>query len=410
MKNIYSTLLTASALLLAGSAHSQAYLKSNPGKFATVRPVHATSENRGGAPVNDDCSGATPHDLTIGTDLVITGDNTGGTDGEGFGFATTWEAFTLSTCANVSINYCGTNPVFGNFALGIGDCPLTSVVGVSTQEDCGDGNILLTYAEVPAGDWTIPVLVDTSATGPYTITVSATACASAPTNDDCASATSLTAGTTCAATSFTTAGADQTLDTIPCAGFTSPIARDVFFSFVATSATMTVGVTGYNAADAVIELFDGTCSSLNSLGCADATFPQSADEQTSEELIYDAFTVGQTYFVRVFDWGHASLEHNFDICVVQGSGSGIGMEEYTTSEWSVYPNPTAGMLNMNYVGVTGSGSIELLDLAGRIVFQHSARMVTNVPVTIDVAGVAAGNYTIRMSVNGQTTTQRLAVN
>lgn len=409
MKNIYSTLLTASALLLAGSAHSQAYLKSNPGKFATVRPVHATSENRGGAPVNDDCSGATPHDLTIGTDLVITGDNTGGTDAEGFGFATTWEAFTLSTCANVTISYCGTNPVFGNFALGIGDCPLTSVIGVSTQEDCGDGNILLTYAEVPAGDWTIPVLVDTSATGPYTITVSATACASAPANDDCASATSLTAGTTCVATSFTTAGADQTLDTIPCAGFTSPIARDVFFSFVATSTTMTVGVTGYNAADPVIELFDGSCASLNSLGCADATFPQSADEQTSEELIYDAFTVGQTYFVRVFDWGHASLEHNFDICVVQGSGSGIGMEEYTTSAFSLYPNPGTGVFNLQYSGKNGLANIEVFDVTGRIVYNTQAQVATGSTSSMDLTGLVAGNYNVRLTVGDVRTEQRLMV-
>ena len=219
----------------------------------------------------------------------------------------------------------------------------------------------------------------------------------------------LTAGTTCVATPFTTAGADQTLDTIPCAGFTSPVARDVFFSFVATATTMTVGVTGYNAADAVIELFDGTCASLNSLGCQDETFPQSADEQTTEELVYSSFVVGQTYFARVFDWGHASAEHNFDICVVQGEGTGIGMEEHGFADFSLYPNPGTGVFNLQYSGKNGLANIEVFDVTGRIVYNKQAQVANGTTNSLDLTALSTGNYNVRLTVGGVRTEQRLMV-
>src|SRR5436190_14369749 len=285
MKNIYTTLLTGAALMLASGVSAQKGTHAQ-GHYNTLRPAHGVLDARGGGvPANDECTGATAHALAIDGNVVINGDNTGGTDSEGIGFATTWEAITLTSCANVTVNYCGTAPAFGNFALGIGDCPISMVITPSGNTDCGDGNLVLTYEAVPAGTWYIPVLVEAGSEGPYTMTVSAAACPAGPANDECDGAMVLTSGTTCVTTPFNTIGATETLPAILCGGFTSGNALDVWFSFVATATTQTIGVLGWAGADAMVELFSGTCAAPVSMACADATYPPTGVEDSAEQLV-----------------------------------------------------------------------------------------------------------------------------
>jgi hypothetical protein len=211
-------------------------------------------------------------------------------------------------------------------------------------------------------------------------------------------------------TLFNTTGATQTLAPIECAGFTSSNAFDVWFSFVATNTSMTIAVTGFNAADAMVELFEGTCGNLTSLQCADETFPQAADEQTSEQLVYTGCTVGTTYYVRVYDWGHASDAHEFEMCVVSGEGTNIGIEENANaSDWSVFPNPGTGVFTLQYSGANAAADIEVFDLTGRAVYTSRTAVANGTNHTLDLTGVSAGNYNVRLTVNGVRTEQRLMV-
>jgi hypothetical protein len=130
---------------------------------------------------------------------------------------------------------------------------------------------------------------------------------SAPANDNCAGAFSLTPAAGCVLTAGSTLNA--TLSATPaCVGNS---ADDVWFSFVANATDMDVNVTGAASFDAVVEVFSGNCGTLTSIACEDNTL----DGET-EAVILTGLVVGQTYFVRVYDFfAAASTTPTFNICV-----------------------------------------------------------------------------------------------
>ena len=433
MKNLYSSLFAGAAVLVATSLNAQsigagkaAAAQRTPYLMAPGVPAHhvTTGAVRGSGPVNDECSTVAAQALASGGSITFSGDNTGATETndyepgsglEGFG-PVVWHKFTTSGCNNISVAYCGTPSVFQNVAAFLSrTCPATDADYVlfsnGNFDDCADGNATVNWLSVPAGTYYLPVLADdTLATGAYTILVSAEACASAPANDECAGAIALTANAGCVGTLFTTDGATQTLAPIECAGFTSSNAFDVWFSFVATSTSMTVAVTGFDFADPMVELFEGGCGSLTSLQCADDTYPQSPGEQTSEQLVYTGCTVGTTYYVRVYDWGHGSTDHNFEMCVVAGEGTNIGMaENAAVNNWSVFPNPGTGVFTLQYSGANAAADIEVFDLTGRVVYTSRTAVANGTNHSIDLSGLTAGNYNVRLTVNGARSEQRLMV-
>ena len=292
------------------------------------------------------------------------------------------------------------------------DCPQTTPFTSAgfDQTTCPDGNVTIFYENVPAGTYYYGVLTDVGAEGPYTITVAATQCASPPGNDECENAMVLISNATCIQVGFTTDNATETLPAIECDGFTSAISNDVWFSFVATSTDQTIGVVGFNEADAMIELFSGACGALNSLQCEDLTFPQAAGENTTELLTEGGLTVGQTYYVRVYDWGHASPEHNFEICVTEGAGANIGIGELTGADaWSIYPNPTDGSFNLSYAGSNGAATVEVFDVTGRMVYNDRTALANGSVLNVEIGSLNAGNYNVRLTVNGERSEQRLMV-
>ncbi|MCC3156272.1 T9SS type A sorting domain-containing protein [Hymenobacter sp. 15J16-1T3B] len=122
--------------------------------------------------------------------------------------------------------------------------------------------------------------------------------AQAPANDDCTGAVSLTPAATCVTTTGTITGATQSQAPIACAGFTSGSAKDVWYKFVATGTAH--AVTFNSTFDGVLEGFSGACSSLASMGCADATVGG------TETLNMTGLTVGSTYYVRYYPYAAAT--------------------------------------------------------------------------------------------------------
>jgi hypothetical protein len=132
-----------------------------------------------GVPANDQCNAVTPVSLAVGGSVNFTGDNTGALDTEGLGFASVWHAFTTTECTSLTLNYCGTSPAFENAFLNLfTGCPLDGFVESASFDvtSCPDGNVTIFYEYVPAGTYYYAVLTEPGAQGPYSITVSATAC------------------------------------------------------------------------------------------------------------------------------------------------------------------------------------------------------------------------------------------
>ena len=109
------------------------------------------------------------------------------------------------------------------------------------------------------------------------------------TNDDCSSATSITAGA--GTINVTSVGATQSLAPSLCGGFTASSALDIWYKFTTTQAgAATILTTGL---DVVIEAYSGSCGSLTSLGCADVS-------GTTETLNLTGLIAATTYYFRVY--------------------------------------------------------------------------------------------------------------
>lgn len=146
----------------------------------------------------------------------------------------------------------------------------------------------------------------------------------APVNDEPCTATTLTVGSSCAFTTYTTAGATNSSLT---SGVTLPTCAnynggDVWFSFTAPASGHVIIDTDTGVmTDAGMSLYSGTsCAGpLTEIDCDDdgsANGLMSFIEQTT-------LTPGATYWVRVWEYGNDN-QGTFDICIYDGGGVSTG--------------------------------------------------------------------------------------
>jgi hypothetical protein len=221
----------------------------------------------------------------------------------------------------------------------------------------------------------------------------ATACPSGPANDMCANAIMLDLNANCVAIPGNTNNATQELPPATCDGETSNSAREVWYSLVAEGPEHGIVVAGEGMFDAIVELFSGTCGSLNSLTCVDANFP-TPNTPATETLNYSNFVVGDTYYMRVYRWNQAanSTGHTFQICAVN---TVVGINELDRNAFSVFPNPTDGNITITGHDVSGNVQVELTDMTGRLVHSINRQMVAGQQITLDLEGkLVAGTYHI----------------
>lgn len=287
-------------------------------------PQQVIAEARGGGPANDLCADAPLHALSVGVPSVITGTNEGATlddpaltDTEGNEFPAVWESISVPSCMDVTVSYCGSEFSGTVFTGMFTTCEYDGIVRAFSDEDtsCPDGFFTITYRRVPAGTYLIPVPLDPNgAPGAYTITVLGEACSDAPVaNDECGGGVDLTPGSTCSGTTVDVTGASQSIPAATCNDFTGTADDDVWFSFEATATSMRVSAEGSNGYDPVLELFEGDCNGLQSIGCADLSL-----DAGTETLQVTELTVGSTYYARVYDW-YVGLPTTTEVslCVVE---------------------------------------------------------------------------------------------
>jgi hypothetical protein len=422
-------MLTAAAILFLGINTANAQHRT-PVVYAPGVTTHPDVVNtmRGSAPPNDNCSSVTTQVLPLGGSITFTGDNTGatatndfepGSPLEGVG-PCVWHKFSIAGCANITVSYCATSPAFAGVAAFLSpSCPSGSDYVLYfdyNYSECGNGNGTVHYTAVPAGTYYLPVMMNSAigAVGPYEIEVSAEACATPPANDDCPTAISLTPGTFCNYSYYTTNGATESMPAADCGTDVGFANDDVWFSFTATSTDMTIGVQGVDDGDgdpdsgfnAVVELFEGPCVDPTSLDCSDDSLANQL-----EVLNATGLTVGQTYHVRVYDWnpGYPAMD-SFGICIVEGGNINLGIHDLDrTADWGLYPNPGNGIFHLHYNGLPGKGTVEVLDVTGRVVLKDVLELATGGEYTLALGKVNAGNYTVQLSVNGVRSVRQLLV-
>lgn len=135
-----------------------------------------------------------------------------------------------------------------------------------------------------------------------------------PSNDYCGGAVVLSVfGNSCGSTaSGDVNGATQSATPTNCDGYSSSNANDVWFAFTATATSHTITVVPSAGMDAVVDIRNG-CPGT-SIDCEDA----GGGEGDTEILQATGLTIGNTYYVRVYDYSGVSnppTTTTFTICV-----------------------------------------------------------------------------------------------
>ena len=127
-------------------------------------------------------------------------------------------------------------------------------------------------------------------------------------SDNCASATPISVTANCSApTNGTTTGAAASIYS----GCVGNADDDVWYKFTATATSQIISVVPSSGMDPVVQLFSGTCGSLTTLNCQDIGV-----SGQSETIYPSGLTIGNSYLIRIYNYGAGSGSGNFTICVI----------------------------------------------------------------------------------------------
>lgn len=348
-------------------------------------------------PPNDLCADAVVQSLAIGGSVVVNGTNAGALNNENEAVPCVWEAFSISACADVHLSFCGITPAWSFFNLRLyTNCAFTDPITPGSYELCPDGNQERCYSNLAPGTYYYPVGQVENAVGPYVLTFSAEPCGTdAPANDECEGAIALTPTSECAPQFFAPTCASQSLPAMTYNDFTGDANDDVWYSFAATAVDMTVGGAPVGNMDIALQLFSGSCGSLTPIACGDLGGGGAPDDMLATGL-----TIGETYYVRVYDFRtqFAFEQPGYDLCVVEGLGSGVGVEEEVAiKNASIFPNPNDGDFTVQVDPGTPQVTVTVLDMAGRVLHTRLLRPDTNGSMQLALRGtLATGLYVVRM--------------
>lgn len=248
----------------------------------------------------------------------------------------------------------------------------------------------------------------------------------APSNDDCATATSLTHTSSCNPLMQNIGSAtDSGQAASSCGGSPND---DMWYSFVAGAINPTIEV---NAVfDGIAELFEGTCDALTALDCIDLSMSTSFSPTN--------LVVGQTYWLRVYAFSSftpTGTNANFDICVYGGtpendicanaidilndvlnestfSGSTIGANDTDAPAdncsspsstgrgvWFVFDYNEASATTVTFTGSTGLRIYGYAGTCGAVtcVANASGQGTDNCSITIDNGNFVATTYYLYVS-------------
>jgi hypothetical protein len=304
--------------------------------YVTITPVNILGEASGctetsftvaGPPVNDNCANATT--LTVNSDMncgVTTAGNTLGATNSGItmvspcsttavGDDDVWYSFVATSATHVVtltnvVSTGTTSTTDAYFQVLSGAC------GSQASVLCSDPNAALVTGLTAGQTYYIRVFTfgESNAGGRN---ISFNICVGTPppppANDNCSDATSLTVstGSLCAnpVAGTTLSATDSGIAVSPCTGTADD---DVWYSFVATSATHTVALTNVvsvgvtSSTSLYLQVLGGTCGSLTSIIC---------DTSSATPAQLTGLTVGNTYYIRVYNSNGAGYANSFNICV-----------------------------------------------------------------------------------------------
>ena len=211
-----------------------------------------------------------------------------------------------------------------------------------------------------------------------------------PTNDICSGAISLTANTNCVTTTGSFSGSSNTGTSTSCS---SASVQDVWYSFVATDPTMSVSLANNSSVDLGMEIVTGSCSGT-SFAC-----DNSSSSVLTEIFQSNTFTVGQTYYVRVFHTSSSLLTSSFTICVQNPT---LSTTDFTFNKVRIYPNPVTDYFEIETQ--SDIRAVNLFTINGQLILTEKQKKIS-------ISNLPKGVYLIKLEdENGNIFTKRIVKN
>ena len=205
-----------------------------------------------------------------------------------------------------------------------------------------------------------------------------------PPNDDCTSAIPLTPNISCSYTTYTNAGATNSLTPGPtCANY---LGGDVWFSVVVPpGGNLTIDTEAGEIQDSGMAAYR-YCGFGDFLGCDDDSNPNGL----MSRLVLSGLTPGETIYIRVWGWGGET--GTFGICATAFNCIGPSLTG-PTYDYSGCPNS----YSVSY-DVTSLGDANSYSLTNANGFTVTPSTITSAPTTITISGIpnglASGNTTM----------------
>lgn len=212
-----------------------------------------------------------------------------------------------------------------------------------------------------------------------------------PTNDLCGNAAALTANIIPTEMNGTLNSATIT-DSIPTCTTNNYASCDVWYTFIATGNTMTVSMPLTENLYAGLAIYENGCAS-NELGCKNYQ-----NIQVSAELTLNNYTVGETYFIRVFGESGFPITPSFKVFVTSPS---LGLEEYGFDKITLFPNPTRDVLNLE---LPDTQNLEIIQCNITNMLGQNVYYTTTNYQKVDVSAFAKGVYQVLIKTNKGTWT------
>ena len=343
-------------------------------------------------PANDLCSGAIS--LTSNTNCVNTTGSFGGSANTGTttscsatALQDVWYSF-VATDPTMSVYLSNVNSIDLGMEILTGSCTGTSFV-------CDNSSVSLTSELYQSNTFTVgqTYYVRVYHLESVLLTSNFTICVQnypTPANDLCSGAISLTPTTNCGSTTGSFSGSGSTGITTSCS---STALQDVWYRFVATDPTMSVTLSNGNSVDLGMEIVTGSCAGT-SFAC-----DNNSVSLTSEFYQSNTFTVGQTYYVRVYHSDSALLTSNFTICVENPT---LSTEDFSIDEIKIYPNPAQDIIIIDLDNELAL--VEIYSLQGQ-------KILTSNKKEINVSNLNSGIYLVKIKdVNGSVASQKFVKN
>ena len=295
----------------------------------------------------DNCSAATPIGVTINCASPTSGTTIGASQNiagcVGNADDDVWYQFVATSTSHqiIVVPSASMDPVVQLFS---GVCSSLTTISCMDATFTGQNEVINATGLSIGSTYRIRVYHYGVGSGSGTFTICVTNPPPAPSNNNCAGATNLLINTSCVNTAATTIGATQSMT--GCAGNADD---DVWFSFTAVNTTATITVNPSSLMDPVLEVFSGTCGTLNSLQCEDIAFTNG-----NEIINLIGLTPGSTYFIRVYDY-YGGGGYPFDICITGPAASAIPTNDEPCSAIAL-PAVTSdcNFLQFSTVGATAS--------------------------------------------------------